>query len=106
MVEQGVAAGEQDAVDVDPADDPGQHRDVVRAQAHRADHAFVSQCGERRQRRGLRLVDVVVGVVDVDHVDPVQPEPREAVLDDRRTPPALKSNTALEPPVLGEHRLT
>ena len=80
-VEQRAAAGEQDAVDVHAADEPGGDLGVVRAQAHGADHAFVSEAEQGGEGLGLGLVEVVVGVVDVEQVDPIQAEPFDAVGD-------------------------
>lgn len=80
MVEQAVAAGQQDGVDVGLADEAGEEPGLVHADADRAHDSFRAQCLQRGIRLGQRLLGVVVRIVQVDDVDPVQAQPLQAGL--------------------------
>jgi hypothetical protein len=74
LVEQGVPAGEHEAVEpgiARLAHEPGQHRRLVHASADRADGPGLPEICEGTVRAGERLVEVVVGIVDVQHVHPI-----------------------------------
>ena len=45
------------------------------------DHPLVAEIDEGAVRSGHRFVDVVVGIVDVDDVDPIDAQPAEAALE-------------------------
>ena len=90
LVEQRVAAGEQEHVDVGLADEPGEHRRLVHPGADRAHDALVAQPGERRVGAVDRRLPVIVGVVDVGDVDRGRgPSRSRLASSDRRTPSAL-----------------
>ena len=81
VIEQRVAAGEQEAVEIGRAREASEHRRLVHAGSDRANRALVPQTLERAERDAGRLVVVLVGVVDVQHVDAVEREPLEALGD-------------------------
>ncbi len=89
LVEQRVAVGEQDHVDVGLADEARQHRRLVHPRPDRADDARLAQPVERRVGALDRRLPVIVGVVDVGDVDPVEPQALEALLD--RAPDAVRA---------------
>ena len=74
LVEQGVPPGEQHAVDVGLAHEPGWDRALVHPDADGSDDALVAPVGEHGVGLADRLVGVVVRVVDEHHVDPVEAE--------------------------------
>ena len=79
-VEQRVDPGLQHRVQVGLADEPGQHRRLGHPHADRADHALVPQRRQGGPGAGQRLIPVVVGVVDEDHVHAVHAQPAQALL--------------------------
>ena len=81
LVEQRVAAGAQQDVEIGLAHEAGQHLGLVHPGADRPDHALRPQLGKRRVRLGDRGLPVFVRVVDEQDVDPVETEPLEALVD-------------------------
>ena len=90
LVEEGVAAGEHEDVEVTRLGKAGEHRGIVHADADRADEAGVAKPGERAVAALHHLAEarldgiampVAVDVVDVEDVDAVGAETLEAVLD-------------------------
>jgi len=80
LVEQAVAAGDQHHVEVEVADEAGQHLRLVHAGPDRPHHALVAQLGQGREGVLVGLALVVVGIVQEGDVDPVQAEPLQALL--------------------------
>ena len=95
LLEQGVATGEHDHVDVVPAHELGRHRRLVHAGAHRADDALIAKLDQRRDRLGVRRRPVVVGIVQVGDVDAIEPESLEALVD--RAADAVAAEVVLPP---------
>ena len=79
-IQQRVAAGEQDAVEVDARDEPFEHRGLVHPAPDRGHHAFVAQAQQGRERVAEGVVLVVVGVVHENHVDAIRAESLQARL--------------------------
>ncbi len=85
LVEERVAPGEQEGVDVGLAGEADEHRRLVHADADRADDALARAADRGPDRpRSMAASPVVVGIVDVGDVDTVQAEPLEALLDRAR----------------------
>jgi hypothetical protein len=80
-VQERVAAGEQEAIEIRLAGKASQHLGLVHSRADRRDRAVRAQPVERAIRAAQRLVVMVVRVVDQQHVDTIEGEPREAFLD-------------------------
>ena len=87
LFEQRVAPGEEHRVHVGFADEAGEHLRLVHAGSDGPDHALLAEPGEGRVRPVKRGLPVVVRVVDQGDVDPVEPEPLQALLD--RPPDAV-----------------
>src|SRR5260370_24147903 len=81
LVQKGVAARQQEAVEVAFTGEACKHLRLVHARAHSADRAIGAQTIERFISAPDGLVVVVVGVVDVQDVDAVEAQPREALLE-------------------------
>ncbi len=91
LLEQGVAAGEQESVPIAPIQSLEQHLPLVDADADRAHRAGRSQFFERsiaavaqsahHSRMGFPAVLHRADIVHVEDVDPCQPEPLKAVLE-------------------------
>ena len=81
LVQQRVATGQQEAVEVGLLRKAGQHLRLVHAGADSTDHALLAQLIERAVGAAQRLVVVVVGVVDVQDVDPADGQALEALLE-------------------------
>ena len=80
-VEQGVATGDQHAVEIDPVHEPRQHLALVHPASDRAHDPLIPQLEQRRERAVERFLLVVVGIVHEHHVEPVEPEAVQALLD-------------------------
>ena len=97
-VQQGVAAGQQEAVEVALPGELGQRLPVVHPRADRLDHALGPQLVQGRVGLVDRLLVVIVGVVDQQDVHVVRIQPFEALLQRaEHTVPAV-----VEPPVEGK----
>ena len=92
LLEQRVAAGQHDAVEVGLAGEAQRHGGLVEAGADRPDHAGAAQLDEGRIAAGHRLGEAAVGlglralrdhvhVVDQHHVDARHAEPQQGLLD-------------------------
>ena len=81
LVEQRVAPGQQEHVEVALAGEPGEHRRLVHPGADRPDDPLLAQPVERRVRAVDGRLPVIVRVVDVRDVDALQAEALEALLD-------------------------
>lgn len=81
LVEEGVAAGQHHHVGGGLAQEAGEHGGLVHARADRTDDALVAQRGEGGHGFVGGLSPVVVGVVEVDDVEPVQAGAGEGVVD-------------------------
>ena len=79
-IEQGVAPGDQHAVQVAALHAPGERGRGVHPGADGPDHALGPEPGQGRVGFAGRLLQVVVGVVDEHDVHPVEPEPLQALL--------------------------
>lgn len=97
LVEQGVAAGEEDGVDVRVADEAGEQLGLVHANADRSDDSLVPHPCELRVGLVEGLRGMSLGVVEVDDVYPVQAKPLQAVLDR----PAHAVGTEVSAPAVG-----
>ena len=80
LLEQRVAAGEHDHVEVGLADEVREHLGLVHPRTVGRDDALRAQLLERREGAVERLAVVLVGIVDEQEVDAVEPEPLEAGL--------------------------
>ena len=81
LVEHRVAAREEETVEVRFAGETGEHLGLVHAGPDRFDRPFRPETVERRVCACQSLGEVLVGVVDVEDVDPVDAETRDALLD-------------------------
>ena len=81
LVQQRVPAGDQHAVEVAPLEEGRRRLHRVRAQRDRVDDPLIAQVDERAVGARHRFVDVVVGIVDVDDVDPIGTQTPEAAVD-------------------------
>ena len=81
LIEERVAACEQDAVDASVPGEPRQHSGLVHAHADGTDHAVTAQTLQRPVRTVHRLRVVIVRVVNENDVESLQAEPAEAFLD-------------------------
>ena len=63
-VEEGIAAGDQHAVELRPLDEPSEHVGVVHGDADCANHAIVAELLKGRIRLGERQLGVLVRIVD------------------------------------------
>ena len=75
LVEQRVAAREQEAVEVRLARKPRQHLRLVHARPDGADDTVGAQLVERAIGAVQRVLEMVVGVVDVEDVQAFDAEP-------------------------------
>ena len=75
------APGQQEAVEVGPGERGARASRTGSSGPDRANRAFVPQALERAERAARRFVEVIVGVVDVQHVDAVEGEALEALGD-------------------------
>src|SRR5207248_1386429 len=78
-VEDGVAAGKQEAVDVGLAREAAEQLALVHPDADRADNALVAQLRERGQGLVASLLVAVIRIVHQRDVDAVEPESPEAL---------------------------
>ena len=81
LLEQRVAPGEHDDVEVGLADEVRQHLGLVHPRAVGGDDALRAQLLERREGPVERLPVVLVGIVHEQEVDAVEPEALEAGLE-------------------------
>ena len=81
VVQQRESSGAHHDVDVGAADEFGERSGVVHAGADRRHHPLLPQFDERADALGRGLLEVVVGVVQVEDVEPVQPGAPQRVLD-------------------------
>src|SRR5207245_2935450 len=81
LVEEGVAAREQETVEVALAREAGEHLSLVHAGTHGADDAFAAQAIQGAVGASERLAIVVVGVVNVQDVDAVEAKSLEALFE-------------------------
>ena len=87
LFEERVAPGEEDGVHVGLADEAREHLRLVHAGPDSPDQALLAEPGKGRVRPVERGLPVVVRVVDQCDVDPLEPEPLQALLD--RPPDAV-----------------
>lgn len=71
----------EDDVDVGLAQEAGEHRGLVHAGADGSDHALRAELLQRRVALAEGRFPMVVGVVQIDDVDPVEAEASQAFLD-------------------------
>jgi len=72
LVEQRVAAGHEHAVHVGLPRDARQGLCLVHPRTHGANHPLVAQLSQRRERLSDRLVEVIVGIVDMRDVHAIE----------------------------------
>ena len=93
LIEQRVATGQHHHVDVHLAHERGQLAGVVHARADRPHHALgaeLGECGIPLEQRGEEMV---LGIVQEEHVDPVDAHPRERLLEAAHGCPRARSPT-------------
>src|SRR5690606_33144208 len=81
LLQQCVAPGQQEAVEISIAGEISQHLPLVHARADSLNHALTAQLSQGGEGFVERLVIMIVGVMDVQDVDAVNFESVEAVLD-------------------------
>ena len=81
LVQQRVAAGEQEAIELRLAGETRQHLRLVHAGPDRLDRAVGPKPVERSVGTGECFLEVLIRVVDVEDVDLVDAQPRDALLD-------------------------
>src|SRR5437667_1191315 len=101
LVEERIATGDEEDVEVALASEPGQHRGLVHPGTDRPDDAVLAQSVESWIRLSDRRLPVVVRVVEEEDVDPVEPEPPEALLDRSQDPVPAEVEDDAKPRVLG-----
>ena len=99
LVEQRVASRDEEDVHLRLPGEPGEHRRLVHARPDRAEDALLAQPVQGRIGALDGGLPVVVGIVDERHVDPVEPEPLEALLD--RAHDAVGAVVEDDPPAAG-----
>ena len=81
LLEQGVPACQEEQVGVGLPGECLERRGLVHARPDRADDALLAEFDQGGECAGQRLGHMVVRVVHVDDVQPVLPEPGQALLD-------------------------
>ena len=81
LIEQGVAARDEEDVQLRLTREPGKHRRLVHPDADGTDDTLLTEPVQRRIGAVDRGLPMVVGIVDEDHVDPLEPEPLETLLE-------------------------
>ena len=81
LIEQGVAAGEQKAIERACIREPGQHFPLVHACTDRPDRAIRPQSVKRAVCPVHGLGFMVVRVVDMQDIDPVEAQPSQTLLE-------------------------
>ena len=92
-IDQRVATRHHHDVDVAAAHELGEHRGLVHARADRTDHPLLAELDEGVDAFRRGLLPVLVGVVQVDDLEIVEAEPREALID--RTQDAVAAEVPL-----------